>query len=219
VGIVQQASGLWTGTSFTPTLPVASSAANGILIIVAGNTTVTTPTNWTLRTSQVNTMGHYAFTRDGVALTSVAMTSAAGQGTWYIAEIAGGVYQTSTSQNANTNSTTYSTLTMTPTAGTRELFASIGSTVTGGAARTVSGWTNSFVEQADLCQATVDGPMQGVASLDNVAANGSTAYTTTATYSAQSTGRSAIAVSYVTTDVAGIAFPFGLLTTTPNYSP
>lgn len=199
MGIVQQASGTFSGTSFTPTLPGASSASNGILLIVAGNTTVTTPTNWTLRTSQVNFMGHYAYTRDGVSLTSVSVSNASGQGTWWIAEIAGGTYDTSTSANSSSANTTYATPNLTPTAGTREVVASIGSTQSGGnGARTISGWTNSFLEQADLCQASVDFPMQGVATLDDITANGSTSYSTTGTYSLSSAGRSAIIVSYVT---------------------
>jgi hypothetical protein len=199
MSIVQQASGAFTGTSFTPTLPGASDSANCVVIIVAANTTVTTPTNWTLRTSQVNLMGHYLYDRAGVSLTSVAMSNASGQGTWWIAEIASGAHDISSSANAGSgNSTTYNTPTLTPTAGTRLVIASLGSTITGGAARTISGWTNSFVEQADVCQPTVDGPMQGVALLDDFTANGSTGYSTTGTYSTSSNGRTAIITAYVT---------------------
>jgi hypothetical protein len=201
VPIVQQASGTWSGTSVTPTLPGASSASNLVVLIIAGNTTVTTPGSWNLRTSQVNQMGHYLYDRAGFSLTSVAVTTASGQGTWWIAEISGGVYDTSTSANSTSGSGTYVTPSLTPASGTRILIASLGSTST--VARTISGWTNSFVEQADVCQASADFPMQGVAVLDSVAANGSTAYSTTATYSLTSPGRSAIIASYATSAGGG----------------
>lgn len=198
MGILQQASGTFTGTSFTPTLPATSSAANCVVLIVAGNTTVTTPAGWTLRTSQVNQMGHYLWDRQGVALASVAVSNSAGQGTWWIAEIAGGSYQNASSVNAASNATTYVTPSLTPTAGVRTLIASLGSTHAT-TARTISGWTNSFVEVADVCQATADFPMQGVAVRDDLTVNGSTAYSTTGTYSLSNGGRSAIIASYVTT--------------------
>lgn len=201
--LVQQASGVFNGTTFSPTLPGASSASNTVVIVVAGNTTITTPTNWTLRTSQVNQMGHYWLERPSVSLTSVAITNASGQGTWWIAEISGGVYDTGApalGANVATATNVYNTPTLTPTAGTRILLASIGGTATSGA-RTVSGWTNGFVEQADVCQTTgaADFPMQGVAILDSLTASGSTGYSTDITYSNSSTGRTAIIASYATT--------------------
>ena len=207
MSIVQQNSGTFSGTSFTPTLPGASSASNGIILIVAGNTTVTTPASWTLRTSQVNFMGHYCYTRDGVSLTSVAVSNSAGQGTWWIAEILSGVYDTSTSANNTATGTSYTTPNLTPTAGTRILIASIGSTVDTVQARTVSGWTNSFIEQADVQQTSADWPMQGVAVLDNQSANGVASYSTSATYSSTAVGRSAIIASYVTTSGGAPAIP------------
>lgn len=194
MGIVQQASGTFTATGFSPTLPGASNAANTVILIIAGNTTVTTPTNWTLRTSQVNEMGHYWYDRAAVSLTSVTVASAAGQGTWWIVEV-DGIHDISTSANNISAGTTYNTPNLTPTAGDRTILASIGSLILGGAARTVSGWTNSFIEQIDVCQATADAPMQGGAAL-SVTANGSTAYSTAATYSASSTGRSALIGAY-----------------------
>ena len=57
--IVQQASGTFDGSSFTPTLAATSSTSNLIVLIVTGNTIVTTPSGFTLRTSQVNYMGQY----------------------------------------------------------------------------------------------------------------------------------------------------------------
>lgn len=203
--IVQQASGTFNGlNTLTATLPGASSASNTVVLFVAGNTTVTTPTNWSLRTSQVNSMGHYLYERAGVALTSISTNNAAGAGTWWIAEIAGGVYDTSAGQNAGAaGSGTYNTpTTFTPAAGNRIILADLGSLVGNATVRTLSGWTNSFVEQIDVCQPTADYPMQGGAALDGVTANGSTTYSTTGTYSNASIGRSALVGSWATSGAA-----------------
>lgn len=198
--IVQQASGTWTGTSVTPTLPGASSASNTVVLCLAGNVTATTPTNWTLRTSQVAQMGHYWFDRVAASVTSVTVTTASGQGVWAIAEIAGGAYVTSNSVNNTTGAASYTTPVLTPAAGTEIMLASIAGLFT--SARTVSGWTNGFVEIIDLCATATDNPMQGVAILDSVTATGASTYSTTATYSNTSTGKSAIIAAYNTTGAA-----------------
>ena len=116
-------------------------------------------------------------------------------------EIAGGVYQLATGQNNAAVGTTYNTPAITPTAGTKILFASIGSqsaALGDNLVRTVSGWTNSFVEQIDICQQSVDYPMQGGAILPDFTADGVASYSTTATYSSSSGGRSALIGSYTT---------------------
>jgi hypothetical protein len=209
VTIVQQASGTFTASGWVAALPAASSASNLVVLIVAGNTTVTTPSGWRTTTgtggNQVNDMGHYLFDRQGVSITSITMASAAGVGTWWMAEIAGGVFVSTSGQNNVASSTTYNTASLTPSAGTRILVASIASLASAQQVRTVSGWTNSFVEQADVCQPSADYPMQGVAVLDNTVANGSTAYSTTTTYSIASPSRSALIAAYTTT--AGAAAP------------
>src|SRR5678815_270051 len=159
MSISQQASGTWTGTSFTATLPAASSASNRVVVIVAANTTVTTPSGFTLRTSQVNFMGHYLYDRAGGSA-SYAFSTAAGQGTWWIAEIPGGVYDTSSSQNQSTGNTSYNTTSLVPASGTKMLIASIGSVISSATVRTVSNWNPStFVEQADVCYVGADYPM------------------------------------------------------------
>ena len=204
--IVQQNTGTSTGTSFTVTLPAASNVSNRLVLIVGGNTVVTTLSGWTLRTSQVNYMGHYLYDKAGDGASSWgAWSNAAGQLTWVLLEVQGGAYDTAASANDGASGTAYNTPNLTPAAGTRIVLASIGSENANPQVRTVSGWTISFVELADLCQASADYPMQGVAALDNLSANGSTAYSTTATYSLNSTGRSALIASYATT--AGGAAP------------
>lgn len=201
MGILQQNTGLVSASgSFTASLNSASSSANTVVLVIGGSSTINTPASWTLRASQVANMGHYVFERAGVSLTSVAVTSpeTTAPTTWWMAEIQAGVYNTSTATNNLAAGTTFATTAITPAAGTKILIASIGSQAAGGPARTISGWTNSFVEQADLCQASSDYPMQGIAILPDFTASGSTSYTTTGTYSASSVSRSAIAVSYAT---------------------
>lgn len=202
MGLIQQNSGTFTGSSFTATLPGATATSNTVYVIVAGNTIINTPASWTLRTSQVNQMGHYLYSRTGVALSSIAFTNSAGQGTWWAFEV-NGAYDTSTSANNAADATTYATPSLTPTAGTRSILASIGSLHVSSSVRTVSGWTNSFIEQIDLCQASADYPMQGGALLADITANGSTAYNTTATYSMGSIGKSAIILSSASTAGGG----------------
>ena len=80
MGILQQSSGTFSGTSFTVTLPAATSAANRVVVFVAGNTIVNTPAGWALRTSQVNEMGHYHWDRAGSSAT-YAFTNSSGQST------------------------------------------------------------------------------------------------------------------------------------------
>lgn len=202
--IVQSNSGTFNGTSFSATLGSATATGNAVVIIVAGNTIVNTPASFTSRSPQVNQMGHYCFDRTGVAASSFALTNSAGQGTWVILEIEGGAYVTSSSANNTTGADTYTTPALTPTAGSRLIIASIGSTHAS-LTRTVSGWTNSFTELADVTWTANDRPMQGVATLE-VAANGSTAYSTTATYSSTSPGRSAIIAAYSFTSGGGSSF-------------
>jgi hypothetical protein len=208
--IVQQASGSFTNATsatITPTLPGASSASNCVVVIIAANTVMTLPASWTSRTQQVNNMGHYMIDRAGVSLTSVAITMAAGQGTWWIGEIASGVFDIASGANDITVATSYTTPTLTPTAGTRIVLTSISSLTSSSLPRTVSGWTNSFVEQADVCQQSADYPMQGVAALDGITANGSTGYSTTTTYSGSSDSRSALIAAYATSAAGGAVVP------------
>lgn len=202
MGILQQATGTFNGNgNFSVALPAASSASNRVVVFIGGNTTVATPSGWTLRTSQVNFMGHYLWDRAGGS-TSYTF-NANGQLNWWIAEIEAGTYISGSGANNTAGADTYFTPNNTPTAGDRIVLASLGSVTSGSVVRTLSGWTNSFVEQSDSCVASADYPMQGVATLE-VTANGTTAYSTTGTYSATSSGRSALIASYATS--SGSAF-------------
>lgn len=215
--LAQQNTGTWSGTSVTVTLPSTPASTSCLILFVAGNTTLSTPSGWTLRESQVNYMGHYCYTRTGTTQSSWTVSTAAGQGTWWLGEVTNAAYDASASANATAFDTTYTTPLIVPTTGTRMLLASIGSLSSTGV-RTASGWTNSFNEVADICQATADNPMQGVATR-TVTSNGSASYSTAATLSATSNGRSAIICSLVTSasgggsDVTPPSVPTGLVAT------
>jgi hypothetical protein len=196
---VQKNTGQFTTTSWNVTLGATSSASNTLVVIIAGNTTVNTPASWTLRTSQVNNMGHYWFERAGAALSSIAFTSAAGAGTWSIFELDNATYVSATGANTTGAATTYVTPNHTPTAGDRNVLASIGSSGSGGSVKTTSGWTNSYVEETDDSIATTDMPMQGIARLEYTA-GGVSATSTTATFSSTTgmSARTALIGSYST---------------------
>lgn len=195
-GLVQSASGTWSGTTVAVSLATIPASTSTLVLIIAGNTTVTTPSGWTLRESRVDYMGHYLYTRTNVATTSWSVTTASGTGTWWLAEISHAAYEFSESANNPNIDVSYSTPFITPAAGERLLIASIGSTTELATARTISGWTEDFVEVDDICSATSDYPMQAIATR-SASTDGTIAYGTTADYSGQSAGRSAIIASFV----------------------
>jgi hypothetical protein len=215
----QKNNGQFTTTSWNVTLPVASTASSTLVVIVAANTTVSTPASWTLRTSQVGNMGHYWFERAGTSLSSIAFTSAAGAGVWTIFELpTPAVYVSATGVNVSSAGTTYTTPNHTPTAGARNVLASIGSSGSGGSVKTVSGWTASYVEETDDSIATTDMPMHGTARLEYTA-DGTTATATTTTFSS-TTGmgaRTALIGSYSTTIGAAALPPFLTMQTRRAY--
>ena len=191
-GILQQNSGIWTGTTMSVSLLGSTAPTSTITLIVAGNTIVPTPAGWTLRESQVEEMGQYLFTRTG-GTNSWNITTNNGVGTWYAVEI-GGAYDISASAHNTDGSHEYATPALTPTAGPRLLLASIAGASPIGV-YTITDWTDSFTEMADLGNPTDDNPMQGVA-VRTVTADGVTAYGTTATYSQSISTRSAIIASF-----------------------
>jgi hypothetical protein len=206
VPVVQQNSGLFNGTSAVVTLPSATSSANLLVISIGADVTMQTLAGWTLRTSQVNDMGHYMWTKQGDGASSWTFTAdGALPGAWYIEEITDGTYINATGQNNVTSQTTYGTTTLTPTAGQRRMLASIGS-LHNSSVRTLSGWTNSYVEQSDQCSNVPARPLQGTAALE-ATADGVTGYSTTATYSLTNTSKSALHGAFGTSSGGAPAIP------------
>lgn len=193
-GIIQQDSGIWSGTTVSVSLPLLTSATSMLALIVAADTTVPTPAGWTLREAQVNWMGHYLFTRDG-GTSSWSIPTANGQGTWCVVEIANATYESGASHNETWDYGDYSTLSVVPPTGSYVIVASIASMTDTSTVRTLSDWTNGFTEVADVCNAVGDYPMQGVAAR-SVIADGVMGVMTSATFSSLSVGRSAIIAAF-----------------------
>ena len=194
-GILQQASGTWTGASMQVSLPSATLGTSTVALFIVGNTTIATPAGWTLRRSEVANLGHYLFTRDGDGTNSWSIPSAH-VGTWYVAEIGNGAYDTSAAANNVFSAITHSTSNLTPSAGTRLVIASVGGANNN--PNTITSWTDDFTEVADVYVAAMDHPSHGVATR-TVTANGSGSYATTATYQFMTNSRTAIIASFVTT--------------------
>lgn len=200
MGIIQQASGTFSGGSpFSVALPAASVGTSRVVLFVVGNTTISTPSGFTLRASQVNYMGHYLFdiAGGGTSYTVTPGSSSGSAGMWYIGEVENGVYDASVGANDPGYATTYASPIFTPTAGERALFQCFGSLDDGTVTATADSWTGGYVEVADASVAAADRP-QGAVATQIVTANGSTSYPTTVTFSKPRIGRSAISASYIT---------------------
>lgn len=201
MAIVQQASGQATGsTSYTVSLPAASSAANlVVLFIVSDNVQPTTVSGWTFRKSQVDNVGHYLFDRAGGATSyTLTATSAADQIVWAVLEIQAGVFDKAASADNPANATSYASPSITPTSGPKTLLASFGAQHYFANVPGTFAYSNSFTSDSMQVFAATANTAQGVAH-QNVTATGSTAYTTTATNSpSQVASWSSIIASYVT---------------------
>lgn len=210
--LMQQSFGIWDGTSMTVSLPSAPSTNSCLVLIIAGNTTVVTPSGWSLRDSQLNFMGHYLYTLTGFTASSWSVTTAAGNGTWWIGEVTNASYELSASANESSANSLYATPSITPGAGSRFLIASLSSATSTSSERTMSGWLSGFNEVADTCNPIADFPMQAIAT-KIVSADGLSSFNTGADYSLASAGRSAIICSLV---IAGGSVDDTLAPTTPT---
>lgn len=161
MAIVQQNSGN-TGSaapsSVDATLGAATTAGSGryVIIIVSSDATVNTPSGFSVDRSQVNNAGHYVFRKSAAnseTTWTITPTSAAAT-CWWVAEISGldasSPLDQVQSQGTGSSGTTQSTgTTGTTTQATELAIASFSSSVANQTTVTGSGYTNSFVEQAD----------------------------------------------------------------------
>ena len=205
-----------TATSFNVTRSSGNFGSGTVIVIaVFGNTVVNTPGSATQRANSVVDLGLYAYDLAGSGQSSIAFTNSAGTGTWFCWELSSGSTFVGGSANQTaTTGTTHTSPSVTPTSGDRHLLAVVGG-VGSGAARTVTAFSDSFTERADLQVSAQDWPFAASADLD-VTANGSTAYSTTATFSATTqTARGGIILAYVNNggDVTAPTVPTGLQTT------
>lgn len=173
------------------TWTTAATAGNLLLLIVAADDyAATPPTGWTQSTGckQETFLGHYVWWKVAAGgETSVSYTiGSATTSCWITAEYSGlsaSPYDISNGQFAQSSGTSYTTPTITPTAGDRLIIASIGASLNS-AFSGVDTWLNSFVERQDIFTTLASGTRDeaGMAEL-SVTANGTTGYSSGATYS------------------------------------
>jgi hypothetical protein len=144
-------SGATAPASYSVTLPNPTAAGNLVVIVVASDATVATPAGFTLDRSQVNSNGHYHWskvTAGGETGWTVTPNSSAA-GCWHAYEISG-LTATPTDQVTSTGSSSGATTRSTGTTGTTtqaaELAVASWGSSTVGAAVTWGGQTNGFTE-------------------------------------------------------------------------
>lgn len=201
----------------------AAGAGNLLVLTVAADDYRTTSgtgrpesTGWTLPTggAQQTFLGHYLWYKVASGgETSVQYTiGSPSPSCWCFAEYSGmdaSPYDTSNGQFAQSTLQTYTTPAVVPSAGERLLVGTIGGSSGGAwASLDMTSWLNSFVEIADIGTTLASGTrdIQGLASLA-VTANGSTAYSTGATYPTVAQSRTAIIVSFKVASTSTASHP------------
>lgn len=196
--VLDRSSGVFnTATGITITRS-SGNFGTGTTIVVAifGNTTFTTPSGWTQRLQNVANMGLYAFERTGAGESNFAFTAnVAGSGMWYAWELSAGSTWVNGSIVEQGTLTQVTTPTLVPTAGNRHMLAVCGGS-NGGTTTSVTGFSNSFINVAGGQATTQDRPFSARADRD-LTADGTSSYTTTATFSASSAVSGAMMMAYV----------------------
>lgn len=176
-----------------------------IVVVVFGNTIITTPGGATLRATNVSNMGLYGYDIAGAGQASIAVTaSPAGSGVWYAWELSSGSTWLTGNASETTGGATSYGLSVTPTAGNRHILAASGG-LGSGLVRSVSSFSNSFGLFGAAQVAAQDWPFAGGADLDTVAAG--SAITTTATFSASAGVVGGVVLAYVNSAAAATASP------------
>lgn len=181
-----------TSTTATTTVNFTAQPAGTILVLVVGADDYKTadPSGWTLPTgaSQQTTLGHYVWYKKATGSeTSVAYTiGSASKSVYWMGYISDSIDQVtpvdvSNGQFAASPGFTYSTPTVTTSAGQRVAVASIGGAQNPLSTTGLSAWTNAYTEVGDNRNVgTGTGDIIGVAYLGPFAGGGSTS--TTANY-------------------------------------
>jgi hypothetical protein len=208
--------------SIATSLGSATTAGNTILIFANGSGTISTPSGFVSRSPQVAAQGLYLFEKlvaSGNSSDTPTLTmSGAYNATWQIAEYANiSAFDTSSGNNASAAANPWATPSITPASGNKRLIAFVAVTTNVSntfAAGDPQSWGNGFTGQQSTTRTGTGSPagndsMVGGWADNLVAANGSTAYsssagcTTTGTFNPAS-----IIAAYTTSDAppAGIAF-------------
>lgn len=144
-------SGATAPASYSVTLDSGTTNGSRVVIVVVSDATVATPSGFALDKSQVNSNGHYVFSKatTGGETGWTVSPNVSAAGVWYAAEVAG-LTATPLDQTASTGAGTTATTRSTGTTGTTAQAAEIaiaswGSSVLGTAV-TWGGQTNGFTE-------------------------------------------------------------------------
>lgn len=226
--VVQSAEG--TSTSATVTASFSSTPTNGNLIVLcfaADDYNGTPNSGWTQSTGmeQQTYHGSYLWWRvaSGGSNSFQYTIGSATNSSWVLLEVSGldaAPYDVSSGQFAQSSSSTYTTPSITPTAGDRLLIASMGgSQASADMSADLNTWLNSFTHIRSSGPASASGTRDvvGVASLA-VTANGSTSYSTGATYPAspQVQSRSGLIIAFKVASGGGGQSITGSLFTNTN---
>lgn len=204
--LVQSAEG--TSTLATVTASFPSTPTNGNLIILrfaADDYNGTPNAGWTQSTGMEQQTFHGGYIWWKIAAggsNSFQYTiGSAANSSWTLEEWSGleaSPYDISAGQCTNSSASSYTTPSITPTAGDRLLLAAIGSSNNGGdMSADLTGWTNSFT--GSICS----GPVSASGTRDNiggayrtVTANGSTSYSTGASFPFTKTSHSGMIIAF-----------------------
>ena len=195
ITLVQSAKGTSTSTTTTASFSVAPTSGNLVVLAFAGDDANGTPNaGWTQSSEMEQNTFHsgYIWWRISDGSNSLQYTiNSASPSAWVLQEFSGvdaTPYDASEGQSTShfgTRQTTYSTPNMTPTYGDRLLVAAVGGS--NGLGDNISGaygtWTNSFTAIDNAGNAGTSGTRDCMGTAYRlVTADGSTAYSTTATY-------------------------------------
>lgn len=213
-----------TGLATVTASHSAAAAGNTLILLVASDDYRTTAgggrpesSGYALVTggSQQTFLGHYMWTKVASGgETSVQYTiGSAATSCWELYEVSGldtvTPVDVSNGQFAQSASLTYTTPSITPTAGDRWILGSIGGSRGSSGMTDLNTWLSSFTELNDTATVLGSGTRDivGAAAL-TVTANGSTAYSTGATYNAAPDARTAIIAAFkLATAAAGVDIP------------
>jgi len=216
VTILDRNSGTSTTTGLT-TWPVTRSSGSfgtgtTLVVMFVGNVTFSTPSGWTLRASSVSSQGLYIFDKVAAGETTINFTSGvAGGCQWYAWELSAGAAWLGGQAQELAAAATVPLPSITPSAGNRHMLGVAGANAIGNP-QSVTAFDNGYTRWGGAQTQTGDWILSAAADRD-VAANGSTAYTSTATLSANIGPRAALHAAYTdtaTVDTSPPSIPTGL---------
>lgn len=194
-------SGATAPSSYSVTLDSATTNGNRVVIVVVSDATVNTPAGFDLDKSQVNSNGHYTFSKatTGGETGWTVSPAVSAAGVWYAAEVSGltatPLDQTA-STGAGTTATTRSTGTTSTTSQAAEIaIASWGSSVVGTAV-TWGGQTNSFTEDITDQVTTTGGSNVGLSVATLILSSTQTVESTATADAGQATKSTGMVVTY-----------------------